>query len=165
MPFLLCKNCGFYHEIYSKGEPLELGTCSCGNQYEYSESLEESKNNTETLKHPSKSNDVIDQLIIAYESIIAKIVLYGVYEIPFTVTEGNLIKVLRGSKSAFIRKNNLSSLKSYGILLNFSRKRLKRFTKNLEKEGYIKLKSSDYGNPHLILTESGMKFISSGDSI
>lgn len=167
MPFLICRRCNISYEIYSKGEPLEIATCTCGNQFEYVESLEENLNNKKdnVEKTTTKDDEVIDQLIVAYESIIAKIVLYSVYEIPFSVTQGNLNKVIRGSKSSFIRKNKLASLRTYGIFSNFSREKLKKFILILKDKGLLEHKSQEYGNPHLVLTESGRKFISSGESI
>jgi len=41
MTFLICRRCDVSYEIYSKGEPLEIGTCTCGNTFEHVEYLDE----------------------------------------------------------------------------------------------------------------------------
>lgn len=162
-PFIVCKRCNLYYEIHSHDKPIELGTCNCGKTFEYYESMD---------KHPDKDNnstvpskvETIERLIVSYESVTARFILYCVDELPFPVSEANLIRVLRGSKTCFVRDNNLSNLTSYRILVNFSRKRLKRFIRTLKKEGLLESrKYSHYSK--LILSPRGKKFIYSNDPI
>nr|WP_319372376.1 RQC domain-containing protein [uncultured Methanobacterium sp.] len=123
-------------------------------------------------EHPDKDNnskvpskvETIGRLIVSYESVTARIILYCIDELPFPVSENNLIRVLRGSKSRFVRDNNLSNLTSYRILVNFSKKRLKRFIRTLKKEGLLESREYSYYSK-FILSPHGRKFIYSDDPI
>lgn len=162
-PFIVCKRCNLYYEIHIPDKPIELGTCDCGNTFEYYESLDEhpDKDNNSTV---SSKVEIIDSLIVSYESVTARIILYCVDELPFPVSETNLIRVLRGSKARFVMDNNLSHLTCYRILVNFSRKRLKRFIRTLKKEGLLESRKDSYYSK-LILSPRGRKFIYSDDPI
>lgn len=162
-PFIVCKHCNLYYEVHSPDKPVELGTCDCGNTFEYYESMDEHPDKDNNSIGPSKV-EIIDDLIVYYESVTARIILYCVDELPFPVSETNLIRVLRGSNARFVRDNNLSNLTSYRILVNFSRKRLKRFIRTLKKEGFLESRKYSY-YPKLILSPRGKKFIYSDDTI
>lgn len=162
-PFIVCKRCNLYYEVHSPDKPVELGTCDCGNTFEYYESMDDLPDKDSNSIVPSKV-EIIDDLIVSYESVTARIILYCVDELPFPVSETNLIKVLRGSNARFIRDNNLSNLTSYRILVNFSLKRLKRFIRTLKKERFLESRTYSYYSK-LILSPRGRKFIYSDDTI
>lgn len=161
-PFIVCKRCNLYYEVHSPDKPVELGTCDCGNTFEYYESMDDLPDKDSNSIVPSKV-EIIDDLIVSYESVTARIILYCVDELPFPVSETNLIKVLRGSNARFIRDNNLSNLTSYRILVNFSLKRLKRFIRTLKKERFLESRTYSYYSK-LILSPRGRKFIYSDDN-
>lgn len=165
MGYLICNRCDLYCEIHAKEEIEELKTCECGNSLEYYDSLEEYLKEEEEIK--KEPPDLLEQLINAYESLIAKISLYCVRELPFKVDIGKLSEILRGSRSAFILDHDLHRLPTFSVFSNLKKEDLEAMISHLISAGYLELKPN-HKNPELKklqITGRGESFISSGDCI
>lgn len=164
MPILVCEKCNTYFEIHSKGELVELGNCECGTKYKYFESLEDYHNKEESIIE--EEDEFFSQLMNSHESSIARIIIYSINELPFPLGINKLISFLRGSKASFIVKNNLNKLNSYSILSYFSKKRLTRYIKTLEKRGILKSEPvTEFKRPALFITSDGMDFLSTDKNL
>lgn len=164
MPYLICKNCNIYHEVKSLKND-DFGNCECGALFEYYDSMEEYLYGEGKVK-PSKQDEIIDELINSYESTIARIILYSLNEMPFSLNVSKTINVLRGSKAAFITNSGLNMLSTYSIFYYFSRKKLKRFIESLIENKLIERTSvSQYQKSVISLTKKGDEFLLNDEPI
>lgn len=168
MAYLVCDQCDVYYEIHSDGAPMELGYCDCGNQLKYFESLEDYLKSKGKIKNkPPTRDEHLESIITAYESIIAKLILYCVTQLPFNVGVQKLLDVLKGSRSIFILDHNLHELSTYSILSNFNKDALELLINYLVHNGYLEV-IENVKRPELTtlqITDNGDRFISTGESI
>lgn len=165
MAFLVCNKCDIYYEIHAKNEPEEIGKCECGNQLKFYHSLEEhyEEKGNEKINHDTD----FDQLITAYESLIAKIILLCINELPFNVGKEKILEVLRGSRSMFILDNEFQNLPTYSVFADLKKDALESMINNLISLGYLNGKKNPK-NPDWVILElstSGKNFITSGNTI
>lgn len=168
MAYLVCDQCDVYYEVHSKGAPEELGYCDCGNELKYYETLEDYLKSKGKIKTRQKEEDeFLTSLITEYESIVAKFILYCVYQLPINVGAQKVIDVLRGSRSSFILDHELNMLSTYSILSNFNRESLGAMIKFLIENDLLEnvesAKNSDW--TVLQITDKGVNFISNAETI
>jgi len=104
-----------------------------------------------------KNNTIIQD----YEISLARIVLYGILELPNSFGIQKVSGFLRGSKSSFVIDNELYLLDMYGVLPNFNANYLKAIINKLLENGLLTIEMvSDYGNlPTLKVTSKGENFL------
>ena len=99
MFYLICDQCDVYYEINTNEITEELEYCDCGNKLKYFESLEEYLKGKGKIKNkPQKHEEILEQLLTVYESIIAKMILYSFKQLSINVGVQKLIDILRGSR-------------------------------------------------------------------
>lgn len=105
------------------------------------------------------------EVIQNYEKALARVILYGVQELPFSFGVKKVIRFLKGSKSSFVIDHELYRLNMYGILPAFTTKYLTSIIERLlEQELLVIAMASDDGNyPVLEVTQKGIRFLEGGD--
>jgi ATP-dependent DNA helicase RecQ len=106
-------------------------------------------------------NTNIKTLIQDYESVVCKIVLFCITELPFPLGIKKTISVLKGSKSTFIIDHGLHGLATYSTFPTFTREQLRTIIEALIKSGLVEIEFvSNYENmPTLKITAKGQDFI------
>jgi len=159
MPYMICKKCDVYYELADESAGKDLKTCRCGYGMEYYEKLDDYLKFRDRIIHEN-SLPIIDRLIMDYESVISKIILMCLKEITIDLGIKRFMLVLKGKKSPFILKYKLDSLKSYGMLSNFTEKQLRIIIDSLTYKGFIKSEYvSEFDGSNLKLTDKGDIFL------
>jgi ATP-dependent DNA helicase RecQ len=106
-------------------------------------------------------NANIKTLIQDYESVVCKIILHCITELPFPLGIKKTISVLKGSKSTFIINYELHDLATYSTFPTFTGEQLRTIIEALIKAELLEVEFvSKYENmPVLKITTKGQDFI------
>ncbi len=121
---------------------------------------QESLDNEEKLRRKHKFTT---KLLSAYETAVAKIIVYCVGETPFPLGINKTIDILKGTKSAFITESKLDELAMFGVLSPFSAKYLKGILEKLIDKKFLQIIDvSKYQNiPTIEITLKGKELLRS----
>jgi superfamily II DNA helicase RecQ len=163
MPFMICKNCDVYYEIADKNLGNDLKTCQCGCSMSYYDKLEDYLNSD---LQKTSSVPIMDKLTSDYESVLSRIVLMCLNQVPIKLGIKRLMLVLKGNNSPFIFKYDINKLETYGILNNFSEEDLRYIVDVLTDMGYIETEYlSQFEGSTLKCTSEGQEFLSNAENI
>lgn len=161
MAYWICRKCKLYQNINGKTYKINR-TCKCGGILEYHDKL--------PSKKPYIDSKVIDQykiispsmkrLIRDYESVLSRMVLLCIQELPFFLGIKRIILILKGSQNPFIKKYNLDQLETYSILSNFTQDQMFSIIESLINKNFLKLEHvSLYSDkPVSSLTDEGLGY-------
>jgi ATP-dependent DNA helicase RecQ len=107
-----------------------------------------------------------NKVIQDYEKALARVILYGIQELPFSYGIQKVTRFLRGTKSSFVINKELYQLDMYGVLPNFRVEYLRVIIDKLLKQGFLIIEMvSDYENfPTLVVTKKGEDFLEGRDT-
>jgi len=110
--------------------------------------------------------NTLSDLIAAYESAVARIILSATSSLAFPIGIKKTIELLRGSKSDFIVKNDLQSKPAYGILSPFGNEQLRTVIESLCRAGLMQVEilERSYDLPIVVMLPAGKSFLASNET-
>lgn len=160
MAYWICEKCKLYYPARNENHIINLN-CKCGGKLNYHDKI--SQYNSEEPNIDLKNvSPTLRKLISNYESVISRIILYCIEELPFPLSTKIIVLILQGSQTPFIKKNDLDQLETFSMLSNFSQNNLLTIIESLIENDFLKLDHvSRYSNkPVSSLTDEGMGYLS-----
>lgn len=160
MAYWICEKCKLYYPVKNQTHKINQ-ICKCGGKLNYYDKISQypTPESKQSLKEISP---IMNELINDYESVISRIVLYCVEELPFPISTKITMLILQGNLTPFIEKYDLDFLETYSMLSNFTQNNLLTIIESLINKDFLKIEHlSRYSNkPVSKLTDEGLGYIS-----
>ena len=165
MPYMICDNCKKTYKIESiHNKPT---TCECGGTLRYDKTIKQ-KSIGQLLNESEKIKDIIEksnpetyQIIKDYESTIARVILYTVFNINLQITRARIIKILTGRQDTYIIDSKLNEFVTYSLFSGNDKIYLEKIIHELITNGYLQENSENI----LTVTPIGEQFLNSNNEL
>lgn len=116
--------------------------------------------------HNESEHDLIRKIFKAYEAGVARIVLFCLSELPFSLSVRRLIDVLKGNRNAFAINNELNKLSTFSALPGYTRDQLSDLIDSLIKDGMLKVEmvtEDEDEIPVIGVTAAGLTYLNDSE--